>query len=87
MDLDQLNSWFKQSTNYLHCMNLKDLMPNDAERINGKPVFTGTQVAIETLFDHIQAGNTLEEFLQDFPAVTKAQAMAVLKIAQNKIEM
>ena len=68
-------------------MNLKDLMPNDAEQINGKPVFTGTRVTIETLFDHIQAGNTLEEFLEDFPTVTKAQAMAVLKIAQNKLEM
>ena len=68
-------------------MNLKDLMPNDAERINRKPVFAGTRVSIETLFDHIQAGNTLDEFLQDFPTVTKAQAMAVLKIAQNKLEM
>lgn len=68
-------------------MNLKDLMPNDSEMLDGNPVFKGTRVTIETLFDHIQAGNTLDEFLQDFPAVTKAQAMAVLKIAQNKLEM
>ncbi len=68
-------------------MNLKDLMPNDTEMLNGKPVFSGTKVPIENLFDHIEAGNTLAEFLQDFPTVTKEQAMAVLKIAQNKLDM
>lgn len=68
-------------------MNLKDLMPNDAEMVNGKPVFAGTSVNMEILFDHIQAGNTLDEFLEDFPTVTKEQAMTVLKIAQSKLEM
>ena len=62
-------------------------MPNDAELLNGKPVFSGTSVLMENLFDHIEAGNTLDEFLQDFPTVTRAQAMAVLQMAQNKLEM
>ena len=68
-------------------MHLKDLISNNAEMLNGKAVFSGTQVTIETLFDHIEASNTIEEFLEDFPSVTKPQVMEALTIAQNKLEM
>jgi uncharacterized protein (DUF433 family) len=68
-------------------MNLKDLLPNDAELYNGQPVFTGTKVTMATLLDHLEAGDTLDEFLEDFPTVSRQQAMSMLKIIQNKLEM
>ncbi|MBY0435761.1 MAG: DUF433 domain-containing protein [Cyclobacteriaceae bacterium] len=50
-------------------------------KLGGTPVFTGTRVPVETLFDHLESGVSLEDFLADFPSVTKEQATAVLEIA------
>jgi uncharacterized protein (DUF433 family) len=65
-------------------MELKDLITVDPDILGGQPVFNGTRVPIETLFDHLEAGVSLEEFLEDFPTVTKEQAIATLEIA-NKL--
>ena len=65
-------------------MELKDLIVIDQEILGGQPVFKGTRVPIETLFDHLEAGVSLEEFLDDFPTVTKEQAIATLEVA-NKL--
>jgi uncharacterized protein (DUF433 family) len=65
-------------------MELKDLITIDPEILGGQPVFKGTRVPVETLFDHLEAGVSLEEFLEDFPTVTKEQAIATLEIA-NKL--
>ena len=65
-------------------MELKDLIVIDQEILGGQPVFKGTRVPVETLFDHLEAGVSLEEFLEDFPSVTKEQAIATLEIA-NKL--
>lgn len=65
-------------------MELKDLIAIDPEILGGQPVFNGTRVPVETLFDHLEAGVSLEEFLDDFPTVTKEQAVATLEIA-NKL--
>ena len=65
-------------------MELKDLIVIDQEILGGQPVFRGTRVPIETLFDHLEAGVSLEEFLEDFPTVTKEQAIATLDVA-NKL--
>jgi len=65
-------------------MELKDLISIDSEVLGGQPVFKGTRVPIETLFDHLEAGSSLDEFLEDFPTVTKEQAVATLEIA-NKL--
>jgi uncharacterized protein (DUF433 family) len=62
-------------------MELKDLITIDPEILGGQVVFKGTRVSIETLFDHLEAGVALEEFLEDFPTVTKEQAIAILEIA------
>lgn len=56
----------------------------DPDIQNGQPVFTGTRVPVQTLFWHLEKGITIEEFLEDFPGVTKEQAIGVLEIA-NKI--
>ncbi len=62
---------------------LNQLITVDPELLGGQPVFNGTRVPIETLFDHLESGISLEEFLSDFPAVKKEQAIAVLEIANK----
>lgn len=49
----------------------------------GAAVFAGTRVPVETLFDYLRAGDTLDEFLSQFPTVTRAQASAVLDAAKT----
>ena len=63
--------------------NIKDLITIDPETLGGQPVFKGTRVPVETLFDHLEAGVSLNEFLDDFDTVTKAQAIAVMEIASK----
>lgn len=65
-------------------MEVKDLITIDPEVLGGQPVFKGTRVPVETLFDHLEAGISLEEFLEDFPTVSKEQAVATLEVA-NKL--
>ena len=62
-------------------MDIKDLVTIDKEILGGQTVFKGTRVPIESLFDHLEAGVTLDEFVEDFPTVTKAQAVALLECA------
>jgi uncharacterized protein (DUF433 family) len=57
----------------------------DIETMGGTPVFTGTRVPVQTLFDYIETGETLEEFLENFPSVTKEQAIEVLEMAKKTI--
>jgi uncharacterized protein (DUF433 family) len=64
-------------------MDIKTLITVDNDILGGQPVFTGTRVSIESLFDHLEAGIPLNEFLDDFPTVTKQQAVALLELAQR----
>lgn len=58
-----------------------DVINIDPEILGGTPVFSGTRVPVETLFVHLEKGIPLEEFLEDFPTVTREQAIKVLEIA------
>ena len=60
----------------------KQLITVDPEIHSGTPVFAGTRVPIKTLFDHLEAGDPLEVFLDDFPSVSRDLAVAVLEEAQ-----
>ena len=53
----------------------------DPEIMVGTPVFNGTRVPIQTLFDYIEGGDDLNEFLDDFPSVSKELAILVLDMA------
>ena len=65
-------------------MNLPDpLMTSSPERMGGTPVFAGTRVPVQTLFDLIEDGALLSEFLVSFPNVTREHAVAVLELAKN----
>ena len=57
----------------------------DTETMGGTPVFTGTRVPIQALFDYIETGETLDEFIENFPSVKKEFAIQVLKMAGKTI--
>ena len=62
-------------------MDIKELICIDPAILGGQPVFKGTRVPIESLFDHLEAGETTDQFLDDFPSVGKGQVLAALEIA------
>ncbi len=55
----------------------------DPEIMGGTPVFKGTRVPIESLFDHLESGISLNEFLDQFPSVSRDQAVALLGMAEE----
>ena len=57
------------------------LITVDTDIHSGTPVFVGTRVPVKTLFDHLEAGDSLEVFLDDFPSVSRELAQAVLEQA------
>jgi uncharacterized protein (DUF433 family) len=61
------------------------LITIDPEIHSGTPVFWGTRVPIKTLFDHLEAGDALEVFLEDFPSVSRELAVAVLEEARASL--
>ncbi|WP_332736269.1 DUF433 domain-containing protein [Flavihumibacter sp.] len=65
-------------------MQIRELITIDKEIQGGQPVFAGTRVPVESLFDHLEAGVSLDEFLADFPSVTRQQAVDLLEAA-NKL--
>ena len=57
----------------------------DPARMSGVPCFKGTRVPIQTLWDHMEGGETLDVFLEDFEGVTREQALAVLHRAKERL--
>ncbi|MFM2082406.1 MAG: hypothetical protein RL380_1097 [Verrucomicrobiota bacterium] len=55
----------------------------DAERMSGVPCFFGTRVPVASLFTNLESGLSLDEYLECFPEVTRAQAVSVLEFAQR----
>ncbi len=60
---------------------LAEIVHSDPEIMGGTPVFVGTRVPVYNLFDYLEAGDSLEEFLDNFPSVTREQAVAFLEAA------
>lgn len=56
-----------------------------SEVMSGTPVFRGTRVPVQTLIDHLEAGDSLDVFLGDFPSVTREQAVAFLELAKDSL--
>ena len=65
-------------------MEINEIINIDKDILSGQPVFKGSRVPVESLFDHLEAGVSLDEFLDDFPTVSKEQAIALLDVA-NKL--
>lgn len=59
------------------------LIIRDPEIMSGTPVFAGTRVPVKTLFDYLEGDVSLEEFLENFPSVERAHAIAVLELYKD----
>ncbi len=62
-------------------MKPEQVINQDPEIHSGVPVFTGTRVPIQSLIDHLKAGESLDYFLEGFPSVSREQAIAFLELA------
>ena len=61
------------------------LVSRDPEIMSGALCFTGTRVPVQNLFDYIEGSSTLEQFLGDFPSVSREKAVAVLEAAKERL--
>ena len=58
----------------------------DPEIVSGTPVFKGTRVPVEALISNLEAGLTVDEFLENFPTVTREQALQVLNFSRSTLQ-
>jgi len=66
-------------------MDPKRIVHSDPEIVSGTPVFVGTRVPAQALVDYLEGGETLDEFLDDFPTVTREQAVAFIEEAARAL--
>jgi uncharacterized protein (DUF433 family) len=57
----------------------------DPDILGGTPVFVGTRVPVQSLFDYLEGGETLDQFLRQFPSVRREQALAALDLARDSL--
>jgi uncharacterized protein (DUF433 family) len=74
-------AFFRIFTPNTAAMLLSALITSDPEILGGQSVFAGTRVPVESLFDYLEAGISLDEFLAEFPSVTREQVVQVLVVA------
>jgi uncharacterized protein (DUF433 family) len=67
-------------------ISLTGITCKDPEVMSGALVFAGTRVPVRSLFDYLEGGESIEEFLRQFPSVKKEQAIAVLDSAFEKVD-
>jgi uncharacterized protein (DUF433 family) len=63
----------------------RSVIERSPEILSGTPVFAGTRVPVQTLLDYLEAGQPLSDFLEDFPTVTRADAVAALEEAKEAL--
>ena len=66
-------------------MTTNQLILCSAEVLGGMPVFSGTRVPVKNLTDYLEAGDSLDEFLEDFPSVSREQAVQFLELAREAL--
>lgn len=64
---------------------LPSVIHRDPEILGGTPVFVGTRVPAQALIDYLKGGHPLDEFLDDFPSVSREQAIAALELAREAL--
>ena len=65
--------------NSLHSLIMSGVVTQNPEVLGGEPVFAGTRVPAKSLFDHLEAGDSIEQFLEGFPSVKREQVIALLE--------
>jgi len=63
--------------------NANQIVQRSSKVMGGTPVFAGTRVPIQTLLDYLEAGDRLDDFLDEFPTVTREKAVAFLELAKE----
>lgn len=66
-------------------MTRKELITQSKDILGGTPVFAGTRVPIQALIDYLKSGERLDDFLDDFPSVSRSQAEALLEILSESV--
>jgi uncharacterized protein (DUF433 family) len=66
-------------------MKIEELIERDPEKMSGAPVFPRTRVPIKHLFDYLESGDSLDSFLEQFPTVSRSQAVAVLSASRETL--
>jgi uncharacterized protein (DUF433 family) len=66
-------------------MNQRSLIETNPKKMSGTPVFRGTRVPIQNLFDCIEEGETIDQFLEQFPTVTREQVNGVLELSKERL--
>jgi len=64
-------------------MQAGDIIVKDQDILGGTPVFRGTRVPFQALLDYLEGSQTIDEFLDDFPTVTKSAAVEALELAKS----
>jgi uncharacterized protein (DUF433 family) len=64
---------------------IQSVIHSDPDIQGGVPVFCGTRVPVKNLFDYLEAGDSLEDFLRSFPSVSREQAVAALELAREAL--
>ncbi len=64
---------------------MKAVVHSDPEILSGTAVFIGTRVPVQNLFDYLEAGDRIGDFIDDFPSVTREQVIAVLESAREAL--
>ncbi|HED04363.1 MAG TPA: DUF433 domain-containing protein [Candidatus Fraserbacteria bacterium] len=65
--------------------NVTDVVACTPDMMSGTPVFRGTRVPVQTLIEHLEAGESLEVFLEDFPSVSREQAVQFLELVKDAV--
>jgi uncharacterized protein (DUF433 family) len=63
----------------------KSVISCDPDVMGGTPVFSGTRVPLQTLLDHLEAGESIDDFLEGFPSVSRHQVIAFLEQAKDRL--
>ncbi len=66
-------------------MSQQSVVVSSPDILGGKPVFAGTRVPIQALFDYLEAGDSLDDFLNDYPTVSREQAQQVLELSKEAL--
>jgi uncharacterized protein (DUF433 family) len=74
---------FAASNSVEYSFRVSSVISQDPNVLGGEPVFTGTRVSVKSLFDHLEAGDSIEQFFEGFPSVKREQVIALLEEARE----
>lgn len=69
----------------MKAIDLTQVVHADPDVLGGTPVFAGTRVPVQSLFDHLEAGDAIGDFLEGFPSVKREQVIAVLEESRHRL--